>query len=74
MSKAKCMNCDTVIESRHIHDFVTCKCFRNQKENTGIFLDGGEEYSRFGGCMENLLLWDPLLAEYQPYLIRGENL
>lgn len=33
---AKCKICDDVIESKHIHDYVMCKC-------GAIFLDGGKE-------------------------------
>jgi hypothetical protein len=50
MSKAQCLDCEDIIESKHRHDFVTCKCGNS-------FLDGGEDYFRGGG---NLL---PLLDE-----------
>jgi hypothetical protein len=38
---AKCRLCGDVIESRHTHDFVRCKCRE-------IFVDGGLEYLRAG--------------------------
>ena len=41
MSKAKCLKCNDVIESKHRHDFVKCGCGE-------IFLDGGNEYIRAG--------------------------
>lgn len=38
---AQCRQCGAVIESKHRHDFVWCKC-------KAIFIDGGLEYSRGG--------------------------
>ncbi|WP_169710769.1 DUF7695 domain-containing protein [Staphylococcus lutrae] len=38
---AKCKICDDVIESKHTHEYVMCKC-------GAIFLDGGTEYQRYG--------------------------
>ena len=35
----KCLKCDTVIESKHRHDFVSCKC-------GNIMADGGKDYIR----------------------------
>jgi hypothetical protein len=40
-NKAKCRLCDDVVESKHRHDFVTCKCGE-------IFVDGGTTYLRRG--------------------------
>lgn len=45
-NKAKCRNCNTTIESRHRHDFVSCQC-------GSIFVDGGNDYWRAGGSAEN---------------------
>jgi hypothetical protein len=42
MSKGQCTSCGDVVESKHRHDFVRCKCGKS-------FLDGGDEYSRYGG-------------------------
>jgi hypothetical protein len=50
MSKGQCLDCEDIIESKHRHDFVKCKCGNS-------FLDGGDDYIRGGG---NLL---PLLDE-----------
>lgn len=36
----KCLNCGTIINSRHRHDYTTCNC-----ENS-IMVDGGHEYIR----------------------------
>jgi hypothetical protein len=44
MSKALCIMCDDVIESKHRHDFVKCKCGLS-------FLDGGDDYIRAGGYL-----------------------
>lgn len=43
---AHCKKCDTVIESTHRHDFVSCVC--------GNFVDGGHEYLRRGGRLSDL--------------------
>lgn len=38
-SRAKCLVCGDVIESKHRHDFVTCSC-------GNLSLDGGNDYMR----------------------------
>lgn len=38
-SYLKCLLCRDVIESKHRHDYVTCKC-------GAVSLDGGTAYSR----------------------------
>lgn len=43
---ARCRKCGTVIESKHRHDFVWCKC-------RAIFVDGGLDYLRAGGNPED---------------------
>lgn len=40
-NRVECTLCHETIESKHVHDFVRCKC-----EN--CFVDGGLEYQRFG--------------------------
>ena len=40
-NKAQCKLCTSVIESKHVHDFVSCKCGE-------IFVDGGKDYLRRG--------------------------
>jgi hypothetical protein len=51
MSKAKCLKCNDIVESKHRHDFVKCSC----KE---IFLDGGDEYIRAGANdLSNILIY-----------------
>jgi hypothetical protein len=39
MAKAICSLCGDIMESKHRHDFVRCKCGES-------FLDGGDDYSR----------------------------
>ena len=41
VNKAKCLICEDIIESRHRHDYVTCKC-------GNICVDGGRDYLRRG--------------------------
>lgn len=52
----RCLDCDTVIESTHRHDYRTCGC------PNGAMVDGGLAYQRWGAV-------DParveLLAEYE---------
>lgn len=39
MSKAQCILCGDIMESKHRHDFVYCKCGES-------WLDGGDDYMR----------------------------
>lgn len=55
-NRAKCANCLEIIESKHRHDFVTCSCFTNTEDCQGIFIDGGQDYFRGGGNLENLMI------------------
>lgn len=43
---ARCRRCNTVVESKFVHDFVSCKC-------EAIFVDGGTDYLRAGGDSED---------------------
>ena len=52
----KCLVCNTILESKHRHDFVMCPC-PNQ-----AFNDGGLSYNRVGG--KDLSLIDNL-CEYR---------
>ena len=40
--KIKCLKCNDIIESKHIHDLQECKC-------GACFIDGGNQYTRVGG-------------------------
>jgi hypothetical protein len=44
MSKAQCLDCLDILESKHRNDFVKCKCGNS-------FLDGGDDYFRGGGSL-----------------------
>lgn len=46
-NKAKCRICGDILESKYVHDFQTCEC-------GSIFIDGGNEYWRYGG-KDNLI-------------------
>lgn len=53
---AQCNRCKKVIESKHRHDWVQCKC-------GAIFVDGGLEYMRCGGIPRDFIdlsVWEPL--------------
>jgi len=54
----KCLQCNTVLESKHRHDFQSCGC-PNQS-----FVDGGKDYSRVGGKEFDLI---ENLCEYKEY-------
>ena len=41
-AKYKCSKCGDIIQSKHRHDFVRCKC-------GACFVDGGDDYTRLGG-------------------------
>ena len=50
----KCLKCGDVIESKSVHDWVQCSC-------GACFVDGGKEYCRIGGNMEDI----EVLIEYE---------
>ena len=60
---ARCLACDTVIESTYRHNFVTCGC-PNQ-----TMVDGGLAYNRWGGVdlalIEDLCEWEQDAAAEQ---------
>lgn len=41
MSKIRCLECNTVIESTYRHDYRTCPC-------GNAMIDGGNDYLRYG--------------------------
>ena len=47
-NKAKCFKCGSVIESKHVHDFVWCQC-------GAIAVDGGKEYLKRVGNPEDCI-------------------
>lgn len=53
-NKARCSKCQTIIISRHVHDFKWCKC-------GSVAVDGGHDYIRRVGDLqycEELSEWD----------------
>lgn len=46
-NKACCRKCRDIIESKHTHDFGTCKCRARS-------IEGGLEYQKFTGSKENI--------------------
>ena len=60
-NSVKCLLCNTILESKHRHDFVMCPC-PNQ-----TFNDGGLSYNRVGGkdlsLIENLCEYRTLTRE-----------
>ena len=66
VNKCQCAQCKDVIESNHRHDFVQCMCGsiyieQNHRHDFvqcmcgSIFTDGGTDYLRRGGCIENII-------------------
>jgi len=53
-NRAQCLKCMDIIESTYRHDFVGCSC-------GAIFVDGGTDYLRRGGKMNNM----KELSEYE---------
>ena len=53
-NSAKCLDCDTEIESVHRHDFVTCPC-------GNLSVDGGRDYTK--RCFGNANWVDTSLFE-----------
>lgn len=50
MGKVKCLECGRILESKYRHDFVECGCPNN------TFVDGGNDYLRFGGIDGNKIV------------------
>lgn len=55
VNKVRCKKCDDIIESTYTHDMVWCKC-------KSIAVDGGNEYQRLTGKLENI---DTSYSEYK---------
>lgn len=54
-NRARCRRCDTVIESKHRHDFVVCACWGEDENGVwqGIAVDGGPDYIRRVGNLDD---------------------
>jgi len=64
-NKAKCLKCGSVIESKHIHDFVWCHC-------GAIAVDGGKEYLKRVGNPEDCIELSLFTAEAPFGTIMGQ--
>ena len=62
-NKIRCKVCGEILESKHVHDWVPCKCFIESGGKDGCFCDGGLEYRRRGG---DLNMYEEL-SEVRPY-------
>ena len=58
----KCLECNTILESKHQHDFQQCNC------SNKAFVDGGLSYSRNGAMDLDLI---EILSEYKE--VRNAN-
>ena len=58
----KCLVCNTILESKHQHDFQRCNC------SNGAFVDGGLEYQRILAMDLDLI---EILSEYKE--VRNDN-
>lgn len=60
INKCQCRLCGAIIESKHRHDFVQCRC-------GAIFTDGGTDYIRRGANNLNDIidLSETYLEEYE---------
>ena len=45
--KIRCLKCNDIIESKHVHDCKYCKC-------GACFIDGGDEYTIFNERNKNI--------------------
>lgn len=57
-NRCKCKNCGDIIESKTVHNWVCCSCWRNGDHENGCFTDGGTEYIRRGGNPDNYISMD----------------
>ena len=64
MSRAQCLDCEDILESKHRHHFVKCQCGNS-------FLDGGDDYVRGGGnllpLLDDMFDDDSFLDDYDDY-------
>ena len=56
----KCLVCNTILESKHRHDFQQCNC------SNGAFVDGGLSYIRYGANDLDLI---EDISEYEEVIV-----
>ncbi len=61
----KCNNCQEVLQSTHVHDYVECMCQETM-------VDGGNEYFRYGGNDVETLFVETH-SPYVPHSVQLEN-
>ena len=61
-NSVKCLVCNTILESKHRHDFQQCNC------SNKAFVDGGLSYNRIGAMDLDLI---EILSEYKE--VRNAN-
>ena len=52
-NKVRCKKCNTIIESKYRHDFVGCKCWNKSNGKEGVAVDGGQDYLKRSGDVDN---------------------
>lgn len=62
-NQARCKRCGEMVESVHVHNFVPCKCFKDSDGRQGIAVDGGHNYLRRIGNLEDY----EDMSETRPY-------
>lgn len=66
---AWCHKCDCKIESTFRHDFQPCDCL--ETDHTRIFVDGGNDYFRFGcGDKAHYSWWSD--GQWKPETVRSK--
>lgn len=58
MNKARCLNCDTVIESNPGLMFCNCWDEKLGDDNPGHGIDGGEDYQRIIGDINTVVVYN----------------
>lgn len=48
----RCNKCGEILVSKHTHDFVVCKCFRESGGKEGVACDGGTSYLKRSGDLD----------------------
>ena len=59
-NSVKCLICNTILESKHRHDFQRCNC------SNGAFVDGGLSYIRCGANDLDLI---EDISEYEEVIV-----
>ena len=64
LNVVRCETCKAILWSSHVHDWVRCKC--PDDGDTYIFLDGGQDYCRYGYSAKAVVSWlDPKTGKWK---------